>query len=57
MVFTMTDALRETEGIYLKEGWITPEQIKKIHREGFILATSLILLVATPVILLFVLLK
>jgi len=52
---TITEAVDYMEKVYLENGWITPEQVKRIRRDSFIMAISIILLPIALGVLFFIL--
>lgn len=49
---TLTEANEYMCQVYLREGWITVREIKKIKRDGLVMAIGILLVAVTPAILL-----
>ena len=41
---TLTEATEYMFKVYLENGWLTPEQVKRIRYDSFIMAISIVLL-------------
>ena len=41
---TVTESYEEMKAVYLKNGWITPKQVKRIERSSLAMALGIVLL-------------
>jgi choline-glycine betaine transporter len=52
-IITTTDALNYTIEVYIREGWITPQEVKRISGSSLIIAFGVVLLALLPAVLVF----